>query len=49
MPTQGGYANLWGKWRTELARGTELMVCLEGLHSTLRDALASAFAGAAEE
>ena len=37
---QGGYANQWAKWRNELKRGTELGVCLEGLHGTLQDCFA---------
>lgn len=48
-PLQGGYANYWGKWRAELDRCTDLAVCLEGLHDSLRGCLAASFAAGAEE
>jgi len=46
---QGAYAKHWCKGRDELAKGTDLLVCLELLRDDLHDCLGAAFAGAAEE
>ncbi|GAB4817454.1 hypothetical protein N2152v2_004500 [Parachlorella kessleri] len=45
----GAYATHWCKGRDELAKGTDLLVCLKLLRDDLHDCLGAAVAGAAEE